>query len=71
MRFSVSKSGRLLSTGMRPIIFARRMALPILRWFFHVSFVSFRPRILPMDVTKRLRREYGRKPVRVKPSRMA
>ncbi len=55
MPLSVMKSGRLLSTGMMPIILALRMALPILRWFFHVSFVSLRPRILPIFVTKRER----------------
>ncbi len=54
MWFISSRSrSRRLSTGIIPIIFARRIALPILRWFFQVSFVSLRPLILPMDVTKR------------------
>lgn len=54
MRFSEGTDikGRLLSMGMMPIIFARRMALPSRRCDFQVRFVCARDRILPMSVTK-------------------
>ena len=45
-------SGRLESTGIMPIIFALRMALPTRRWLFQVRLDSPRLRILPMSVTK-------------------
>lgn len=47
----LSRSGRLLSKGISPIILALRMAFASLRCVFHVSPVWARDWILPISVT--------------------